>query len=285
MNKKEIEELQKQMTYNENGEGVINGKTIREIEYESMKKLAENPQNKVFDSIFKNKLKNPHKNMHKYKKNKAALFLKNNIEIFIGIGISLLFILVYSLSRTNDEGINASLLSGLIGGLGAIVAIMLSISFTKRSNEQSLDSSVLPYIIVKSLKELPDTYVAYEYFSDDKKFSGGWRQFDFNTIRDDKRALVRNGMAYLRLENIGLGPAKRMEIKINNFGVLFLDKDYLQPNETMDIILNFSNPGTNQQADLFIEYETIRNIHHTQKIGANITWHLDRTNFTLFLEM
>jgi len=73
-----------------------------------------------------------------------------------------------------------------------------------------------------------------------------------------------------------------MEIKINNFGVLYLDKDYLQPNETMVIILNFNNPNTDQKADLIIEYETIRNIHHTQKISANITWHLDRTNFTLF---
>jgi hypothetical protein len=283
MNKKEIEKLQKQMTYNENGEGVINGKTIRELETESMKKLVENQQNNVFDSIFKNKLKNQLRdNRHKYRDKKVALFFKSNIEIIIGIGISLLFVFVYHIFKTNDESSNASLLSGLIGGLGAIVAILLSISFSKRSNEQSLDSSVLPYIIVKRVKELPNTYVALEYFSDEEKLFGGWRQFDLNTIKDDKRALARNGVAYLHLENIGLGPAKRMKIEIDNFGVLFLDKDYLQPNEAMDIILNFSNPGKDQKSDLTIKYETIRNIHHTQKIEANITWHLDRTNFTLF---
>lgn len=94
--------------------------------------------------------------------------------------------------------------------------------------------------------------------------------------------MVRNGVAFLHLENIGLGPAKNMKIKIDNFGMLFLDKDYLQPNEAMDIILNFRNPDRSQKAALTIEYETIRNIHHIQKFDANITWHLDRTNFTLF---
>ena len=173
-------------------------------------------------------------------------------------------------------------MSGLIGGLGAIVAILLSISFSKRSNEQSLDSFVLPHIIVKKVKELPNTYVAFEYFSDEEKLFTGWRQFDFNTIKDDKRTLVRNGVAYLHLKNIGLGPAKKIQIKIDNFSSLFLDKDYLQPNETMDIVLNFSNPDKSQKAGLTIEYETIRNIHHIQKFNANITWHLDRTNFTLF---
>ncbi|MGB8454737.1 MAG: hypothetical protein WCD89_20705 [Anaerocolumna sp.] len=39
MNKAEIEKLQKQMKYNENGEGLINGKTIQELEAENMKKI------------------------------------------------------------------------------------------------------------------------------------------------------------------------------------------------------------------------------------------------------
>lgn len=141
---------------------------------------------------------------------------------------------------------------------------------------------MLPYIIVKRVKELPDTYVAFEYFSDEEKLFDGWRQFDFNKIKDDKRTLVRNGVAFLHMKNIGLGPAKKMRINIDNFNWIFLEKDYLQPNETMDIILNFNNPDKDQKTSLIIEYETIRNIHHTQKIDANITWHLDRTNFTLF---
>jgi hypothetical protein len=277
------EKLQKQMTYNENGEGVINGKTIRELETESMKKLVENQQYKMFDSILKKKLKKRfRKNRHRYRENNVAQFLKNNIEIILGVGISFLFYFIFNIFKTNDESSNASLLSGLIGGVGAIVAILLSISFSKRSNEQTMDSSVLPYIIVKRVNEVPITYVSFEYFSDEEKLFYGWRQFEFETIKDDKRTLVRNGVTYLHLENIGLGPAKKMKIEIENFGTLLLDKDYLKPNESMDIILNFSNPDKDKKANLTIKYETIRNISHTQKFKANITWHLDRTNFTLF---
>lgn len=59
------------MTYNENGEGVINGKTIREFEAENMKKLAENQQYNMFDSMLKKKLKKQfRKNRHRYRGNK-----------------------------------------------------------------------------------------------------------------------------------------------------------------------------------------------------------------------
>lgn len=140
--------------------------------------------------------------------------------------IDLCIIITYE--ETKDS--NASLLSGLISGLGAIIAILLSISFSERSNEQSFGSSVLPYIIVNKAGMLPDTYVAFEYFSDKEKL-----------------------FSYLRLKSIGLGPANKMGIGINNFSSLLLDKDYLQPN-----------------------------VHHVQEFDANITRHLDRTNFTLF---
>ncbi|HWQ96925.1 MAG TPA: hypothetical protein VN538_02350, partial [Clostridia bacterium] len=60
------------------------------------------------------------------------------------------------------------------------------------------------------------------------------------------------------------------------------DKDYLQPGESMNLILNFSNPDTSQDANFVIDYKTIRNVNHSQGFHANITWHLDRTNFTLF---
>lgn len=279
MNKTEIEKLQKQMTYNENGEGLIGGKTIREHEAESMKKIAENQQSNMLYSLTKKQYR---KNRYRYREKKVANFFLNNSEIIIGIGVSILFLFIYDIFKSNEESSNASLLSGLIGGVGAIVAILLSISFSKRSNEQSMDSSILPYIIIKSVKEVPTTYVAFEYFNNDETFFDGWRQFDFNTIKENKRALVRNGVAYLHLENIGLGPAKNMEIQIENFGRLYLDKDYLKPNETMDIILNFSNPDNDQSTDLIIKYKTIRNIPHIQKYNARITWHLDRTNFTLY---
>ena len=282
MNKTEIENLQEQMTYNDNGEGLIQGKTIRELEAESMVEIAKNQQSYMLNSLLKKQYR---KNCYRFRENKVAHFLKNNIEIIIGIGISFLFLFIYHIFKTNDANSNASLLSGLIGGLGAIVAILLSISFSNRSNEQSMDSSVLPYIIIKRVREVPTTYVAFEYFYDDEALIDGWRQFDFNTIKDNKRALVRNGVVYLHLENIGLGPAKNMKIEIENFGRLYLDKDYLKPNETMDLILNFSNPDKDQNTDLIIKFETIRNIPHTQKFNASITWHLDRTNFTLYYKM
>lgn len=50
----------------------------------------------------------------------------------------------------------------------------------------------------------------------------------------------------------------------------------------MRIILNFNNPNQSCQTDILFEYETIRGDKHTQRFHVNITWHLDRTNFTLF---
>jgi hypothetical protein len=284
MDKKEIEELQKLMTYNENGEGVINGKTIRELEFENMQTLAKEYEDRAINFMRKSKRKNYpicnwlHNSWIKYEQ-----FSINNFEIVIGLIISISFIFVYFISKTDDPNTNASLISGLLGGLGAIIAIILTISFTKRSNEQTLDASVLPYIIIKKGKEAPTEYLAYEYISSEENiFDGVWRPFDFNTIKDDKRTLVRNGIAYLRLENIGLGPAKKIKISINDFGKIYLDKDYIQENETINIILNFNNPDKDYRTSLNIEYETLRNVQHTQKFAANITWHLDRTNFTLF---
>lgn len=77
MNKKEIKELQKQMTFDENGEGIINGKTIREHEAENLKKLVENQQNNVSTSIYKymfKKKRRSYKNKYRYKERKVTLF-------------------------------------------------------------------------------------------------------------------------------------------------------------------------------------------------------------------
>lgn len=283
MDKELREKMQKLMTYNDDGEGVINGKTIREIEAENMKSYASNPEKISFDSEnMRTLLKELYENRRGENKKKIEKFIKNNIEILIGIGVSLLFILIYYFFKTDDKSGNGSLLGGMLGGLGAILSILLSIAFSKRSNEKALDSSVLPYIVMKMKKEPAETYIAFEFFYNEENKFCGWMPFDFNTIKDNKRILVRNGIAYLHLENIGLGPAKKMKIKIDNFDSLFLNKDYLQPNESMDIILNFSNPNDSKKTDITIEYETIRNIKHVQKFDANITWHLDRTNFTLF---
>jgi hypothetical protein len=280
---KEFKKMQKLMTYNDDGEGVINGKTIRELEAENMKNYSNKHKKVSFDSETNKALGKELLKIGYFEiKEKIEKFIKDNMEIFIGIGISLLFIYIYYIFSTDDKGINCSLLGGILGGLGAILSILLSIAFSKRSNEQVLDSSVLPYIIMKKRIEPAETYISFEFFYSKENDFCGWKPFDFNTIKDNKRALVRNGIAYLHLENIGLGPAKKMEIRIANFSSLFLDMDYLKPNESMDIILNFNNPNDSKNTDITIQYETIRNIKHIQKFKANITWHLDRTNFTLF---
>ncbi len=282
MEKKGAEEFQDRMTINKDGEGEIDGKTIRELEREAMaaqsEKIRNNRFGKHLEKCLVKKLTKKSKN-RKYKSKQRG---RNNTEIVIGLCISLLFILVFFAFRTNNGIDNATLLSGLMGGLGAIIAILLSISFSKRSNEQTLDSLVLPYLIVKKVNNQPDTFIAFEYFSDDNNLFTGWRSFDFSLIKNNKRALVRNGIAYLRIENIGLGPAKKIKIEVNGFGSLFLEKDYLQPNESMCIILNFNDPEKSQNADLTIRYDTIRNVQHMQEFSASITWHLDRTNFTLY---
>jgi len=274
MKKKEVEELQSKMTFNENGEGVIDGKTIRDLEAEIMKQHCDSSKVALPPLVPRRKRAVRHK--------QTKTKFRKNVEILVGLIVIISFIAAFCLLKTGDPIVDSSLLGGLLGGLGAIIAILLSISFSKRSNEQALDSSVLPYIIVKRLKESPSDYSAHEFFSTEDSVFSGWRPFDFNSIKENKRTLVRNGIAYLQLKNIGLGPAKDMEMYIDNFGKLYLDKDDLQPGESMNLILNFSNPDTSLDANFVIDYKTIRNVNHSQGFHANITWHLDRTNFTLF---
>jgi len=273
---KDLREVQKLMTYNEDGEGVINGKTIRELEAEIMMEYSKKKLPiKEFNIIWKNSSKE----INKERLQKILKYLQNNTEIFIGILISLAFIFIYFNFKTNDENANISLLGGMIGGLGAILSILLSIAFSKRSNEQTWDATVLPYLLLKNNKKNPpENYISFVHIKDKKI----WGPLDFEKIKNDKKLLVRNGIAYLHIENIGLGPAKKINIKVNNFGSIYLSKDYLQPEESMDIILNFNNPDDSINSDIIIEYETIRNIRHVQRYQANLTWHLDRTNFTLY---
>lgn len=274
MSKKDLNLIESIMSYNENGEGVINGKTIRELEAESMAQYLKNHK-KTPKSAFPRAKK---VRLHKRFKDK----FRKNTEIIIGVIISIIFMLSFYLLKTGNQSIDYGFLGGLFGGLGTIIAILLSISFSRRSNEQTLDSAVLPYIIVKKLKEPPADYFAYEFFTADNSTFSGWRNFDFTTIKENKRTLVRNGIAYLHLKNIGLGSAKNLRIYIDNFSSIFLDKDYLLPNESMYLILNFNNPDNSIGTNLVFEYDTIRDIHHSQEFHANITRHLDRTNFTLF---
>ena len=168
-----------------------------------------------------------------------------------------------------------------------MLSVLISIAFMKKSNEKALDASVLPYLTVEKEKQPTGSAYAFEYIKDtDKKRDFSiWRTFDFNTIRDDKIKLVRNGVAYLHIKNIGIGPAIYLKMKIENFSCVFLPIDYLRPNDELYLILNFNNPDRSCKTDIIFEYETIRGERHVQRFHANITWHFDRTNFTLFGEI
>lgn len=271
------------MVYNEDGEGVINGKTVRQLEAEAL-------QNAVNDSEFDKAIDDKKLSMElrsiarKAFRKKIKGFIKDNVEILVGICISAFLISIYFIFKSPDMEQNISMIGSIIGAEGAMLSILISIAFMKKSNEKTLDASVLPYLTVKKENKPAGRAYAFEYIKDAdmKRNFSIWRTFDFNTIRDDKIKLVRNGIAYLHIKNIGIGPAIYLKMKIENFSYVFLPIDYLRPDDELYLILNFNNPDESCKTDIIFEYETIRGERHVQKFHANITWHLDRTNFTLF---
>lgn len=271
------------MVYNEDGEGVIDGKTIRQLEYEAM-------QNAVNDSEFVKTIDNKKliKELRSVARDsfirKVKGLIKNNVEFLVGICISAFLVCIYFIFKTPFAEQNISMIGSIIGAEGAILSILISIAFMKKSNERTLDASVLPYLTVKIEKKQTEKAYAFEYVKDtDKKRNFSiWRTFDFNTIRDDKIKLIRNGIAYLHIKNIGIGPAIHLKMEVENFSYVLLPIDYLRPDDELYLILNFNNPNRSYRTDITFEYETIRGERHVQRFHANITWHLDRTNFTLY---
>ncbi len=271
------------MTYNEDGEGVIDGKTIRQLEYEAMQYAANNPQSLKLSNDKELRRELRRVALEGFRK-KINNFWGNNIEIIVGIGISICMVCIYFVFQNSDTEQNAGMIGSILGAEGAMISVLLTIAFTKKSNKKTLEASVLPYLTVEKEKAPVERAYAFEYIKDtDKKRNFSiWRTFDFDTIRDDKIKLVRNGIAYLHIKNIGIGPAIYLKMTIENFSTIYLPVDYLRPDEEIYLILNFNNPDDSYRTDICFEYETIRGERHTQRFHANITWHLDRTNFTLF---
>lgn len=272
----------KNMIYNEDGEGVIEGKTIRQLEYEAMQYAASNPQAVKLNNkeLGKELRRIGRENFRK----KGGRFIENNIEILVGICVSACLACIYFVFRNSNAEQNAGLIGSIIGAEGTMISVLLTIAFTKRSNKKALGASVLPYISIEKEKEPVESAYAFEYFKvkEGKYDFSGWKPFDFGIMQNDKIKMVRNGIAYLHIKNIGIGPAIHLRMKIENFTEVYLPIDYLKPGDEMHIILNFNNPNQSCQTDILFEYETIRGDKHTQRFHANITWHLDRTNFTLF---
>lgn len=272
----------KNMTYNEDGEGVIEGKTIRQIEYEAMQYAASNPQSVKLNNkeLGKELRRIGRENFRK----KVGRFIENNIEILFGIFVSACLACIYFVFRNSNAEQNAGLIGSMIGAEGTMISVLLTIAFTKRSNKKALGASVLPYISIEKEKEPVESAYAFEYVKvkEGKYDFSGWKPFDFGIMQNDKIKMVRNGIAFLNIKNIGIGPAIHLRMKIENFTEVYLPIDYLKPGDEMHIILNFNNPDQSYQTDILFEYETIRGDKHTQRFHANITWHLDRTNFTLF---
>lgn len=275
--------IPKNMTYNEDGEGVIEGKTIRQLEYEAMQYAASNPQSiKLNNKELGKELRRISRETFR---KKVGRFIENNIEILVGIGISACLACIYLVFSNSNVEQNAGLLGSIIGAEGTMISVLLTIAFTKRSNKKALGASVLPYISIEKKKEPVEGAYAFEYFKvkEGKYDFSGWKPFDFGIMQNDKIKMVRNGIAYLHIKNIGVGPAIHLRMKIENFSEVYLPIDYLKPEDEMHIILNFNNPNQSCQTDIIFEYETIRGDKHTQRFHANITWHLDRINFTLFV--
>lgn len=271
------------MEYNEDGEGVINGKTIRQLEYEAMQNAVKDPE--FAKAIDNKKLWEELQRIARESfRKKVKEFIKNNIEILVGVCISAFLVCIYFIFRNPNTEQNISMIGSIIGAEGAMLSVLISIAFMKKSNEKALDASVLPYLTVEKENKPMESAYAFEYIKDtDKKRNFSvWRTFDFNTICDNKVKLVRNGVAYLHIKNIGIGSALSLKMKIENFSSVFLPIDYLRPDDELYLILNFNNPDRSCQTDIIFEYETIRGKRHEQRFHANIAWHLDRTNFTLF---
>lgn len=122
-----------------------------------------------------------------------------------------------------------------------------------------MEASVFPCLAVKIEKNQTEGAYAFEYIKDtdkERNFSI-WRRYDFNMIHDDKIKLVQNGIAYLHIKNIGIGPAIHLKMKIENFSHVFLPIDYLKPDDELYLILNFDNPNRSCRTDIIFEYETI----------------------------
>lgn len=202
----------------------------------------------------------------------------------VGICVSACLACIYFAFRNSNAEQNAGLIGSIIGAEGTMISVLLTIAFTKMSNKKALGASVLPYISIEKEKEPVESAYAFEYFKvkEGKYDFSAWKPFDFGIMKNDKIKMVRNGIAYLHIKNIGIGPAIHLRMKIENFTEVYLPIDYLKPGDEMHIILNFNNPNQSCQTDILFEYETIRGDKHTQRFHANITWHLDRTNFTLF---
>ena len=280
---KKVESILTDTIHNENGESVIDTSRTCGLEYDVTKDKANNSQKNTVndtDQIRKELRQATRDNCAK----KIKKFFGNNIEIVVGICISIFLVGVYLAFKSLQNERNISMLGSVIGAEGAILSVLLSISFMKKSNEKTLDASVLPYLSVKKDTIPSEHAYAFEYFKirKDKTDFDGWRKFDFDTISNDKIKLARNGIAYLHIKNIGIGPAIHLKLKIENFSNVYLPIDYLRPDEELDLILNFNNPDNSYRTDIVLRYETIQGTEHSQRFHANITWHLDRTNFTLF---
>lgn len=270
------------MTYNEDAEE-IDGKTIRQSECETVQGMEKNfhrvniIDNWKIEKDFRRMIRNN-------RRTKIKIFLENNVEIVVGICISVFMVGIYFVFKSPQNAKNISLIGSIVGAEGTMVAVLLTIAFTKKSNERALDATVLPYLTIEKDNKPSENAYAFEYFKTtiDKRDFSVWRKFNFDMICRDKEKLTRNGIAYLHIKNVGIGPAIYLNMEIENFSNVYLPIDYLRPNEDLHLILNFNNPDDSYQTNIIFEYETIRGNRHSQRFQANITRHLDRTNFTLF---
>ena len=156
-------DIPENMVYNEDGEGVINGKTIRQLEYEAMQNAANDPEFvKTIDT--KKIRKEIQKAIRDGYRKKVKEFIRNNIEIIVGICISVFLVCIYFILKNPDTEQNISLIGSIIGAEGAMLSVLISIAFMKKSNEKALDASVLPYLTIEKEKKPTDAMIKLSWF-------------------------------------------------------------------------------------------------------------------------
>lgn len=218
------------MYINDDGEGEINGKTIREVEREKMEEYY---------------LECHKDTLHNYQSKKNNIIIKffntilcfiqkiiriivniskNYFELLIALLTVIIYIYVYLYCKSPTDGsFNGGLLGGLLSGMGAIVAILISIIFSRLSNNKIIEMQIKPYILLQKVPITSEYVEAFKY--DNSLDFSAWIPFKFDEISNNKRACVREGIILLNFQNIGIGTAKNIEVSIQNFGNIFYQRE------------------------------------------------------------
>lgn len=208
-------------------------------------------------------------------------------ELIIAITMILLFAVAYLLFRTDDNSFNGGLLSGLISGVGAIIAVLFSIWFTRNSNNKLIEAQIKPYILltsdyfrhvykeVDSKEEFILKYKKGYQINEDESF---WKSYTGEYFYDNQESVNNNGSCGIILENIGAAVAIDLKVKIKMGGDLYDFQNTLKINEKVGFVLDFNFPKSNIETKLIIEYSSLNGTLYRDEYPCKVKKHSDRIN-------